>query len=53
MCIFRGAPSLELCTTIEVDVLLGEQLYWHIVDRLYLLAQHDSLEEVSTQLKPC
>ena len=46
MCVVcRGAHLLELRTTIEVDILLGEQLYWHIVDGLYLLAQHDSLEE--------
>lgn len=46
MCVVcRGAHLLELRTTIEVDILLGEQLYWHIVDWLYLLAQHDSLEE--------
>lgn len=46
MCVVcRGAHLLELRTTIEVDILLSEQLYWHIVDGLYLLAQHDSLEE--------
>lgn len=45
MCLYEEVTApLELCATVEVDVLLGEQLYRHVVDWLHLLAQHYGLE---------
>lgn len=46
MCLYEEyCAPLELCAAVEVNVLLGEQLYGHVVDWLHLLAQHYGLEE--------
>ena len=46
ICLYEEVTApLELCATVEVDVLFGEQLYRHVVDWLHLLAQHYCLEE--------
>ena len=46
MCLYEEyCAPLELCAAVEIDVLLGEQLYRHVVDWVNLLAQHNGLKE--------
>ena len=37
--------SLQLSSSVEINVFFRQQLYWHIVGRIHLLMKHYRLEK--------